>query len=91
MNIAASFPEEAILELSSMQRLTLRAAYHAAKREQATKWYEARKLRDYIDKYANYLFPVGDLEDDVRGLIEAAWQARAKARGIQAKMGAVRG
>ena len=91
MNHIAQFPEDGLLRLSSLQRRDPRADLEAAVAEQRAKWREAKLLRNYIDKHAGYLFPVGDLEQDVRGLIEAAWQARAKARGIQAKMGAVRG
>ena len=70
MNIAPTFPEAGLLQTSALQREHVDV--HA---EETRLRYEAQKLREYIDKYAGYLFPCGDLEDEVTNLLEAADQA----------------
>lgn len=90
MNIHASPAEAALLHLSSLQRREPRAEsmadYDKAMAEFERLQHEAHTLRRYIDQYAGWLFPTGNLEDEWRELRASAVSAWREARDIAAKM-----
>ena len=95
MNIAAAFPEEPLLHLSSLQRRNPRAESVTAYDEAMAKFRklqtEAHDLERWRDKDRLWSVPCGWLDNQIRNARSDAAEAWFTARGIAARMEAVRG